>query len=91
MDDVRFQRVLDAIEAMSRRLREQVPVAVSVEEGQAVEAGHDRTLIEITWSAAGEADRIADAVREATGNPGRMVSVDEAWEGFPLDGDEVQR
>lgn len=37
------------------------------------------------------AARISGAVREATENPGRTVAVDEAWKGFPLDGDEVQR
>lgn len=38
-----------------------------------------------------EAGRIAEAVRKATENPGRMVSVDDPWTGFPLEGDEVQR
>lgn len=45
-----------------------------------------------SFVSAKEAGRIAEAVREATENPGRMVVVDDdAWKGFPLDGDEVQR
>jgi hypothetical protein len=40
--------------------------------------------------AAGAA-RIAEAVLEATKNPGRTVLVDDPWNGFPLEGDEVQR
>lgn len=38
-----------------------------------------------------EAARIAEAVRKAAENPGRTVLVDDAWKGFPLEGDEVQR
>jgi len=37
------------------------------------------------------AGAIADAVRRATENPGHMVPVDDAWAGFPLEGDEVKR
>lgn len=39
-----------------------------------------------------EADTIAEAVRKATEDPGHMVSVeDDPWQGFKLDGPEVQR
>lgn len=69
----------------------EIPLNEHVEWHRGVEVGTFTLLTRRSHQSAKEAGRIADAVAEVTQNPGRMVSVDDAWKGFPLDGDEVQR